>query len=153
MSTLKRMQNWGDRHHPIWLDFLRIILGLVLIWKGIAFYLNIGAFSTLMHHAHLGTAVGISMIAHFIIVVHVLGGIAIALGTYTRTFCLVNLPILIGAVFFINLSPLILRPYSELWLSVSVLIGLVIFMIEGNGKLSVDNNTIGSKITKHQHTV
>lgn len=139
MSTLKRMQNWGDRNHPVWLDFFRILLGLVLIWKGVAFYMNIGAFSTLMHNAHLGTAVGISMIAHFIILVHVLGGIAIALGTYTRTFCLINLPILIGAVFFINLSPLILRPYSELWLSVSVLIGLAIFIIEGNGILSVDN--------------
>jgi len=140
MSTLKRMQNWGDRNHPVWLDFLRILLGLVLIWKGIAFYMNIGAFSNLMHNAHLGTAVGISMIAHFIIVVHVLGGIAIGLGTYTRTFCLINLPILIGAVFFINLSPSILRPYSELWLSVSVLIGLVIFIVEGNGILSVDNS-------------
>ncbi|RZM20498.1 MAG: DoxX family protein [Pedobacter sp.] len=152
MSTLKRMQNWGDRHHPVWLDFLRIILGLVLIWKGIAFYLNIGAFSTLMHNAHLGTAVGISMIAHFIIVVHILGGVAIALGTYTRSFCLVNLPILIGAVFFINLSPIILRPYSELWLSISVLVGLLIFIIEGNGKLSVDNQLPVTKITKHQRT-
>jgi len=153
MSTLKKMQNWGDRNHPVWLDFLRIILGLVLIWKGIAFYLNIGAFSILMHNAHLGTAVGISMIAHFIIVVHVLGGVAIALGTYTRTFCLVNLPVLIGAVFFINLSPLILRPYSELWLSISVLAGLVIFIIEGNGKLSVDNTNSITKISKQQHTV
>ena len=140
MSALKKMQDWGDGHHPAWLDFFRILLGLVLIWKGVAFYMNIGAFSTLMHIAHLGTAVGISMIAHFIIVVHIMGGIAIALGTHTRVFCLVNLPILIGAVFFINLSSEIFRPYAELWLSVSVLVGLVCFIIEGNGILSVDHS-------------
>ncbi|RZK92975.1 MAG: DoxX family protein [Pedobacter sp.] len=138
MSTLKKMQDWGDRNHPAWLDYFRILLGIVLIWKGIAFYLNIGAFSGLMHHAHLGTAVGISIIAHFIIIVHIIGGLAIALGTHTRIFCLVNLPILIGAVFFINLSTEIFRPYSELWLSISVLIGLICFAIEGNGILSVD---------------
>ena len=140
MSTLKKMQDWGDGHHPAWLDFFRILLGLVLIWKGVAFYMNIGAFSTLMHNAHLGTAVGISIIAHFIIVAHIIGGVAIALGTHTRVFCLVNLPILIGAVFFINLSSEIFRPYAELWLSVSVLVGLVCFIIEGNGILSVDHS-------------
>lgn len=140
MSALKKMQDWGDGHHPAWLDFFRILLGLVLIWKGVAFYMNIGAFSTLMHNAHLGTAVGISMIAHFIIVVHIMGGIAIALGTHTRVFCLVNLPILIGAVFFINLSSEIFRPYAELWLSVSVLAGLICFTVEGNGILSVDHS-------------
>ncbi|MFC4211304.1 DoxX family protein [Pedobacter lithocola] len=138
MSTFKKLQDWGDSHHPAWLDYFRILLGLILIWKGIAFYLNMGAFSSLMHHAHLGTAVFISMIAHFIIIVHLIGGLAIALGTHTRAFCVINLPILIGAVFFINLSTNIFRPYSELWLSISVLIGLICFIIEGNGVLSVD---------------
>ncbi|MFC4141045.1 DoxX family protein [Pedobacter mendelii] len=152
MSALKKMQNWGDRNHPVWLDYLRILLGGVLVWKGIAFYLNIGAFSTLMHHAHLGTAVGISIIAHLIIILHVIGGIAIVLGTHTRVFCLVNLPILIGAVFFINFSSGIFRPYAEIWLSVSVLIGLICFIVEGNGRLSVDNNTDNTKLSKQQHT-
>ncbi|MCZ4221783.1 DoxX family membrane protein [Pedobacter rhodius] len=140
MSVLKKMQDWGDDHHPAWLDYLRILLGIILIWKGIAFYLNIGAFSTLMHQVHLGTAVFISIIAHFIIIVHIIGGFAIALGTHTRIFCLVNLPVLIGAVFFINLSSEIFRPYAELWLSISVLIGLICFIVEGNGIISVDNS-------------
>ena len=138
MSAIKKIQNWGDSHHPAWIDVFRIILGIVLIWKGIAFWINIDAFNSLMRGAHLGAAVSISLFAHTIILMHIIGGLAITLGTYTRTFCLLNIPILIGATFFINSSHGIFRPYSEFWLSLIVLIGLVCFLIEGNGILSVD---------------
>lgn len=138
MNMLKKIQNWGDHHHPKWLDYFRILLGLVLIWKGVDFYINMQAFSNLMRGAFLGTAISISLLAHLIILMHIIGGMAIALGTYTRLFCLLNLPILIGAVFFINISAGIFKPYSEFWFSSAVLFGLVCFLIEGNGVLSVD---------------
>jgi len=112
------------------------------MWKGIDFYINMQAFSNLMRGAFLGTAISISLLAHFIIVLHIIGGLAIALGTYTRTFCLINLPILIGAVFFINISGGIFKPYSEFWFSISVLAGLICFAIEGNGYLSVERQKI-----------
>ncbi|MCZ4244714.1 DoxX family protein [Pedobacter punctiformis] len=139
MNLLKKIQNWGDHHHPKWLDFFRMALGIILIWKGIAFALNLEAFNNLMHGAMLGTAISISLLAHLIIVLHIIGGLAIALGTHTRLFSLLNLPVLIGAVFFINLSQNIFRPYSEFWFSVIVLLGLICFLIEGNGILSIEN--------------
>ncbi|WP_443946138.1 DoxX family protein [Pedobacter sp. AW1-32] len=138
MKLLKNIQNWGDRHHPKWLDYFRILLGIILIWKGIAFATNLQAFDDLMRGAMIGTAVSISLIAHLIIIMHLIGGAALILGTNTRFFCLVNLPILIGAVFFVNLSPNIFRPYSELWLSIVVLAGLLCFFVEGNGIISVE---------------
>ena len=138
MNLLKKIQNWGDQHHPQWLDYFRIVLGVVLIWKGFSFYTDMEAFSHLMRGAMLGTAVSISLLAHSIIVVHILGGIAITLGTHTRLFCLLNLPILIGAVFFINVSGGIFKPYAEFWFSSLVLVGLVCFIVEGNGILSVE---------------
>ena len=138
MKLLKKIQNWGDEHHPQWLDYFRIILGVILIWKGISFYTDMEAFSHLMRGAMLGTAVSISLLAHLIIVIHILGGIAITLGTHTRLFCLLNLPILIGAVFFINISGGIFKPYAEFWFSSLVLMGLVCFIVEGNGILSVE---------------
>ncbi len=139
MSLLKKIQNWGDEHHPKWLDYFRILLGIVLIWKGIAFALNMEAFNALMRGAMLGTAVSISILAHAIIVLHLIGGLAIALGTHTRLFSLLNLPVLIGAVFFVNLSNNIFRPYSEFWFSLAVLAALICFLIEGNGILSIEN--------------
>ena len=138
MKVLKKIENWGDQHHPQWIDYFRILLGIILIWKGVDFYINMEAFNHLMRGAMLGTAFSISLAAHFIILVHIIGGVAIALGTHTRLFCLVNLPILIGAVFFINISAGIFKPYSEFWFSSLVLIGLICFIIEGNGVLAVD---------------
>jgi putative oxidoreductase len=139
MKLLAKIQDWGDQHHPKWIDYLRIVLGIILVWKGIAFASNLNAFSILMMNAGLATAVSISLIAHTIIVLHIIGGLFIALGTHTRLFCLLNLPVLIGAVFFVNLSANIFKPYSEFWFSCLVLFALITFLIEGNGVLSVEH--------------
>ena len=145
MNLIKKIRIWGDQHHPKWLDYFRILLGIILIWKGIAFYTNMEAFNHLMRGAMLGTAFSISLAAHLIILAHIIGGLAIALGTHTRLFCLINLPILIGAVFFINSSGGIFKPYSEFWFSVLVLIGLLCFIVEGNGIISVERTRAVSK--------
>ena len=138
MNTLQKIQNWGDHHHPQWLDYFRMALGVTLIWKGILFATNLHAFTLLMQDSALGMALSISLLAHVIIALHIIGGLLIALGTNTRLFCLLNLPILLTAVFFINLPEHIFRPYSEFWISCIVLIGLVCFLIEGDGKLSIE---------------
>jgi putative oxidoreductase len=138
MKLLTKVMHWGDEHHPMWLDFFRIALGLVLIWKGISFALNLSAFTNLMMDVGFGTAVFISLIAHLIMAFHIVGGLFIVIGSHTRLFCLINLPILIVAVFFVNLSPNAFRPYSEFWLSCSVLLALICFMIEGDGVISVE---------------
>lgn len=138
MNKINKIQQWGDHHHPKWLDYFRIALGLVLIWKGVAFALNLSAFTNFMNDVSIGSAASISLLAHLIIFLHIVGGLLITLGTRTRLFCLLNLPILIYAVFFINFRADLFRPYSEIWLSGFVLIGLICFFIEGDGKLSIE---------------
>ncbi|MGY0036110.1 DoxX family protein [Pedobacter sp. NJ-S-72] len=92
-----------------------------------------------MENSGLGTAVTISLLAHLIIALHIIGGLLIALGTHTRLFCLLIIPILIVAVFYVNLpQQQIFRPYSEFWLSCLVLVGLICFLIEGDGVLSIE---------------
>lgn len=139
MELLTKIQKWGDNHHPKWLDFFRIVLGLILIWKGIQFATNLDAFTSLMKNASLGKATSISLLAHVIIVLHIIGGILIAIGSQTRLFCLLNLLILFGAVFFVNLREDVARPYSEVWLSSFVLLGLFCFLIEGDGVISIEH--------------
>ncbi len=139
MKMLTKIQDWGDRNHPMWLDLFRILLGLVLIWKGVLFAYNLGAFTALMMHSGIGTAVSISIAAHLIIGLHIVGGFFLVIGSHTRFFCLLNLPILLVAVFFVNLSANVFKPYSEFWLSCLVLAGLICFLIEGDGVISVEN--------------
>jgi putative oxidoreductase len=139
MKLLTKIQFWGDHHHPKWLDFFRIALGVILIWKGILFALNLNAFTNLMMQHRLGTAVALSLIAHLIIGLHIIGGLFITIGSHTRIFSLLNIPILLVAVLFVNLNQNIFKPYSEFWLSCAVLAALVCFLIEGNGVWSVEH--------------
>ena len=37
MNIMERTEHWGDAHHPRALDVLRIVLGVVLIAKGLYF--------------------------------------------------------------------------------------------------------------------
>jgi putative oxidoreductase len=139
METLSRIQKWGDAHHPFWFDFFRIALGMFLCWKGVLFATHLSAFTELMTQTPVGQSLLISLAAHAVIAVHLLGGLLIALGTHTRLACLFQLPILLIAVFYVNLPAKIAGLYSEFWLSVAVLVALVFFIVEGNGPLSVEH--------------
>jgi uncharacterized membrane protein YphA (DoxX/SURF4 family) len=115
------------------------------MWKGIAFILNLDVLATYLRDTGLtykiGASVFITVIADLIIALHLIGGVCIALGLRTRLFCLLNLPVLIGAVVFVNLKQNILKPYSEFWLSIIVLLALIGFLIEGNGLFAVEHET------------
>jgi uncharacterized membrane protein YphA (DoxX/SURF4 family) len=143
MKTLEKIKFWGDHHNPKWLSFFRIALGLILIWKGVEFILNLDVLATFLRDTGLtyqiGASVFITVIADLIIALHLIGGTCIALGLRTRLFCLLNLPVLIGAVFFVNLKQNILRPYSEFWLSIIVLLALICFLVEGDGFFAVEH--------------
>jgi len=53
---------------------------------------------------------------------------------------LLNLPVLLGAVFLIGLKESVLKPYSEVWLSIIVLVAIIGFLIEGNGQFAVERD-------------
>jgi hypothetical protein len=48
MNLINKIRDWGDHHHPKWLDYFRIVLGMILVWKGIQFAINLHAFTELM---------------------------------------------------------------------------------------------------------
>lgn len=146
MKIVDKIKFWGNHHQPKWLGFLRIALGLTLIWKGIAFILNLDVLAAFLRDSGLtykiGASVSITLIADLIIALHLIGGICIALGIRTRLFCLLNLPVLIGAVFLINLKQNMFKPYAEFWLSIAVLLLIICFLVEGNGFLfAVEHDT------------
>ncbi len=139
MNTIDRIESWGEAHHPRWLDFVRIALGIFLIYKGVDFLRNIGDMMNLMNASStsFGSFKTVFM-AHVVVVLHIMGGILIAIGLFTRLACLVNIPILLGAVLFINLSGSIQQPPGELIISIVVLALLIYFLIVGNGPLSYE---------------
>jgi len=48
MNYLQRLEYWGDRHHPRWMDIVRIALGIFLCYKGVDFLNNMSYLLGLM---------------------------------------------------------------------------------------------------------
>src|SRR5262245_62183233 len=100
MSVITEVEKWGNNHRPGFLDIFRIALGVVLTYKGLYFITHMDELEM--------TATGVNVyfagatLAHYVIFAHILGGPMIAFGLFTRIVCLIQLPILIGAVFMVN---------------------------------------------------
>lgn len=151
MNRLMNFQNWGDRHHPKWVDILRICFGLFLCYKGIQLLNNINGLEDLMTDRLSFGSFTLVVLSHYIVFAHLVGGFFLAIGFLTRLSCLVQIPILLGAIIFINSSGNVFRPFSELFISIVVLLLLVYFLIVGSGPWSV-NQLIDKENSLHVNT-
>ena len=140
MNTVQKIEHWGDVHHAKWLDILRMVLGVIILLKGIAFVSNIDSLRELFVQNRVYGFSGLMAMAltHIVAFVHLVGGILIILGLVTRFAVVIQIPILVGAVFFVNITKGFSMLNSELWLSVLVLMLLILFWVVGSGPYSVD---------------
>lgn len=138
MSVITNIEGWGNSHRPGWLDLFRIALGVFITFKGFEFMFNLESLESTTDG--LNMYFGGAVLAHYIIFAHALGGPLILVGLFTRVVSAIQVPILIGAVIFVNYPRgfMSIGSHMELEISVIVLIGLVVFMIFGAGKFSLD---------------
>ena len=138
MSVVTDVENWGNSHRPGFLDIFRIALGVFLTYKGLEFITHMDELE--MTASGVNVAFAGAALAHYVVFAHILGGPLIAFGLFTRIISMIQLPILIGAVIFVNYPKgfLSLGNQMELSLSIIVLVGLVVFIVFGAGKYSID---------------
>ncbi len=152
MNIFHRLELWGDNHHPKWLDYIRIALGLFLCYKAISFLMNMSYLAALMDNANMGvSSFMVLLLGQFIVIVTLMSGIFLVIGLHTRLICIVQIPILAGAIILLN------RPGSsavnmlDLLLTILTLVLLVGFLIVGNGPLSYDKLFHEEdKLTRHR---
>ncbi|RYG40344.1 MAG: DoxX family protein [Chitinophagaceae bacterium] len=137
MGILHQIDHWSATHHPRWLVVLRVALGLCLIIKGIAFMSNTVILESLISSSNVINSV--SWMTLLITWLHLLCGSFIVTGLLTRVSCLVMIPILAAAVFFVNAPKGFFAADSEFGYSLAVLLLLIFFFIEGGGPLSLDH--------------
>ena len=77
-------------------------------------------------------------VAFIITYINLLGGFLIAVGLFTRWASAIQIPILIGAIFFVNVKEGMDVSNYELFLSIIVMILLIVFVIKGSGVISAD---------------
>ena len=114
---------------------LRIVLGAMLVIKGMIFLNDSSSLQLTIEGIRIPGNYNL-LLADAIVWIHLIGGVFIVAGLFTRSSCLVNLPIVLGAVLFVNLPHRTINNTSELLLSILILALLVVFMIKGGGLIS-----------------
>src|SRR5258705_1345156 len=135
MGMLHQIEKWSTTHHPRLLVLPRVDLGVFLIIKGISFVRNTVYLESLL----AGSTVRESgpWLALVVTWLHLLCGTLIIIGLFTRLATLLMIPILLGAVVFINAPKGIFAAESEFGFSLAILLMLLFFFIEGDGPLSL----------------
>ena len=138
MNVVHRIEDWGDSHHPKFLDIVRIALGAFLLWKGISFMNNTEYLKELITNQ---TVINVSpwlliTLVYYVTFAHMVGGILIGVGILTRFGCILQIPIVLGAIFLSGIFQDAIN--YMVWPSVAALAALVLFLILGSGPLSLD---------------
>jgi putative oxidoreductase len=133
-----RLRLWVESHTDIVWDLVRIYLGVGLFLKAIFYLMHPDYLVQLMDS--MGTSwIAPAMMAHYVILAHLFGGLLMTLGLLTRIAALVQIPILLSAVFYIYLPKMMfLEPRQNLEFSALVLFLLLLTAGFGAGRWSLD---------------
>lgn len=140
MKPFQKIEYWADHHHPKWLDFIRIFLGLLLITKGVAFIFNRQEVIRMLESSSTGMSEFLSFyIAHYVIVAFIVGGLAVAVGFISRWAILFQMPAVIGAIIMVDFHKELFALNSQLGYSIMFLVLMLFFLLYGSGNFSLDH--------------
>lgn len=123
---------------PAWLTIFRIALGLILFLKAIIFIRDTSLLQSMIQNTGIGLFSKNAEALTFIIAyLTLLCGLFILSGLFTKTSSIIQIPILVVAIFFVN-SKRVGESSFEMIISVVVLFLLVLFAIKGSGTISAD---------------
>jgi putative oxidoreductase len=141
---------WAESRRELWLDCIRIYLGLGLFVRGLILVFNVKTdlFDDLLVRTTQSWVVSAAAL-HYVSLAHFVGGAMLALGFLTRLAALVQMPILAGAVLFVHRGEGLLAVTQSLEFAALVLFLLTVFLINGAGKLSLDHVVFGERSPAH----
>jgi uncharacterized membrane protein YphA (DoxX/SURF4 family) len=136
MNLLHHLDARSESRTVYALLLLRCALGILLWFKGLSY---------ISHTPELEALIGTSRfasqshwIAGYVTWSHFFGGVMILLGLFTRFAIIVQLPVLIGAVFFVHAAHGVMTVDTQPVLSILVLILLIFYLVMGPGHHSMD---------------
>lgn len=138
MEVLQKLKHWLNDHRAEALDLIRIYLGIALFVRGVLFIADTQGAAELLQSSAEAAFVSSALI-HYVAFAHLAGGVLLALGLLTRLAALAQLPILVGAVFFVHLEEGLLAAGQSLELSALVLALLALIFLFGAGRWSLDH--------------
>lgn len=143
---LKKWKEWAESRHELWLDCVRIYLGIGLFVRGLILVFNVKTdlFNDLLARSDQ-TWLASAAILHYAALAHFVGGAMLALGFLTRIAALVQIPLLFGAVFLVHRGEGLMAVTQSLEFAALVLFLLTVFLVNGAGRLSLDHAVFGGR--------
>ncbi len=146
-----------ETHDDIGLDVIRVFLGIALLVRGALFMADQSRVMSMVQQEEMDWLLPIILI-HAVTLAHIVGGFMLAAGLFTRVAALIQIPVLIVAVFLATMQGGLLAPAQSLELSVLVLFLLAIFFVFGSGTFSLDEMIfargsgieVGERITEEE---
>ena len=80
----------------------------------------------------------VDWLTYYVLIGNIVGGLLLLIGLYTRFAAIIQIPILVSAVFFVSIDRGLASGNQSLELSGLVLIILAVILIFGPGQLSLD---------------
>lgn len=133
MKFFTNTENWLNDNSEYAFSFIRIFLGCALLARGIILIANPEAITQLAGLSEYYWSIS------YVITLHIVGGLMLALGLLTRIASLLQIPVLFGAVFFVHLKTGLSKVEQSFELSMLVLVLLILFFLFGGGGISMDN--------------
>ena len=131
MKKLTETLQWLDNNQSLGYSVIRLFLGAALFTRGWIFFTDPGAVTELAREETL------YMWFSYVTIGHLIGGIFITLGLFTRLAALFQIPILFGAVFVVHADQSFASIGQSLELSVLVLVLLIVLFVFGSGSFSL----------------
>ncbi|MCH8246245.1 MAG: DoxX family protein [Bacteroidetes bacterium] len=124
-------------HDDVALDIIRGFLGVALFVRGLLFISDSSRIITLVEMGNMDYLVP-ALLLYAAILTHTMGGLMLAVGLLTRIAALIQIPVLLGAVFIAIIQGGLFLPEQSLELSALVLVLLGILFVFGSGPFSLD---------------
>lgn len=153
MKSLDESLDWIEDRRDYLFELIRIYLGVALFVRGLYFFLPAGREVLIGFLDTMGTAGWLSAVlwSHYVILAHLCGGLFLAIGLLTRLAALLQVPILVGAVFFVHIQEGLFTMGQSLELAVLVLFLLVIVALRGPGVWSLDHHLLHKTMGLPEH--
>ena len=136
MAQKHPVTQWISANRDLVWELVRIYLGFALVIKGFAY---------MFHHRELAASMVASGVpfagpgfAELVALLHIAGGLMMTFGIFTRLGAAIQIPNLIGAVFFVHLKEGLFTQGGSLEFAMLVLFLLSVIAVVGAGRMSID---------------
>jgi uncharacterized membrane protein YphA (DoxX/SURF4 family) len=135
-SKLKVLDSKTDKAYSL----IRIFLGIALLIRGWLILANPDSL------IELGVERELFFWVSLVGMIHIIGGLLLFIGLITRIAALIQIPILISAIFYVHSHTQLMMGGQSLELAILVLFLLFLFFIVGSGPISVSQYLLNKKL-------